>query len=312
MALPEYFKEYCMDGHKNRVSLDGITVNEEPLDEFLKTEEQKEVESVYKENISNNSNKNPVCFGRPRFKSKKERNGKVKKITPEEYYNQDPNGNFGQCTRIKDVVISLLLSGMNATSKELFSEIDKRADRNVEIKSLISKEKFSQDKIYTIMWEIKKSILGEYLILTPKGSSKRTFSYSLTGDAKSFTLEKSIHLSKKYKKGLRKSVIRKAVKKVKGQREDEKQIRNLKKIVKTQLEEMTSEFLMRGGEVMEKQYKGVIESLAKEIQAIKETLNKLMINTPASDLKKSFGISDEPTFTIKVDIPDHFIIKLIK
>ena len=298
MALPKYYKEYCMDGHRRSVSLDGITVNEKPLDEFLKTEEQKEVESVYKEDISDNSNKNPICFGRPKFKSKKERAGKVKKITPEEYYNQDPNGNFGKCTRIKDIIISLLLSGMNATSKELFFEIDKLCDRNVEIKSIISKERFSLDKIYTIMWELKKSVLGGYLIFTPKGTNKSTFSYSLKEDAKSFTLEKSIELSKKYKKGLRKSTIKKAVKKAKDQRENKTKLsKNMQKIIKAQLEEMFNKFLTEAGNIMQKEYKSALENMYGEIIVLKEDLdetkqilNRLMINTPANDLKKSFDI----------------------
>ena len=272
-------------------NLDHFAFNDKPLEEFFKTKKKKEIESVYQDEISTNSNKNPVRFGKPKFKSKKERNGIVKKLTPEEYYNQDPNGNFGKCSRIKDVVISLLLSGINATSKELFFEIDKLCDRNVEIKSIISKEIFNLDKIYTIMWQIKKSVLGRYLILTPKGSNKRVFSYSLMEDAKSFTLEKSIEFSKKYKKGLRKSVIKKAVKKSGEQIKNETRLKkNVQDVIKAQLQIMMQEFIIKAGGILQKEYKESIEVAFKEIRELKELVNQLMINTPASELKSSLGI----------------------
>jgi len=290
MALPEYYKEYCLDGHKYRTGLDGITVNDKPVNEFLKTEEQKEVESVYKEDISSNSNKNPVRFGKPRFKSKKERDGKVKNITPEEYYNQDPNGNFGKCTRIKDVVISLLLSGVSATSKQFFFDIEKRSTQNIELKSLIAKEKFKMDKMYTIMWELKKSVLGSYISKVPL--TKNAYGYYLKEEAKSFTLEKAVKLSKRFDKkhlkiklrkpvrtDLPKKTIRKAVKKAKDQRESFNQ---------SQLEFLNK---MLSQIILKEDFKNYIEDMNERITDLKSLVNKLMINTPANDLKESFSIN---------------------
>jgi len=279
MTLPEYYKEYCMDGHKHRVELHGITVNGKPLDDFLKAEDQKEVESVYKEELSKNKNKNPVCFGKPKFKSKKERSGKVKKINPQEYYNKEPNGNFGKCTKIKHVVISLLLSGVSATSRELYETIDKYSDRNIDIKNRIATEKFKIDKIYTIMWELKKSALGMHLFKTPTGKNKKDFAYYLSEEAKSFTLKEAIELSKNYKKGLRKSIIKKAVKKAKDQRESFNQ---------SQLEFLNK---MLSQIVLKEDFKNYIEDMNERITDLKSLVNKLMINTPANDLKKSFGIN---------------------
>jgi len=270
MTLPEYYKEYCLDGHKYRTGLDHITVNGKPVEEFLKTEEQKEVESVYKEDLSTNSNKNPVCFGKPKHKPKKERNGKVRKISPQEYYNQEPNGNFGKCTKIKHVVISLLLSGVSAyTSRELYVTIDKYSDRNIDIKNRIATEKFKIDKIYTIMWELKKSALGMHLFKTPTGKNKKDFAYYLSEEARSFTLEEAIELSKNYKKGLRKSTIKKAVKKAKDQRES---------FNKNQLEFLNK---MLSQIVLKEDFKKYIEEIYGQITDLKSLVNELMINTPA-------------------------------
>ena len=260
-------------------NLDGILMNNQPVEEFFKTEDQKEVESVYKEDISKNSNKNPVRFGKPKFKYKKERNGKVKKITPQEYYNQEPNGNFGKCNCIKDVVISLLLSGLCATSREIYATIQSRSTHNIELKNRIATETFYIDKIYSIMWQLKKSALGADIISTPT-KDKKIFGYAFSKNAKAFTLEQSIKLSKQYQKGIPKTVIKKAVKKVKDQRE------NKIKFNQTQISEIISIVYAQ----VNYKFKDAIERIAKESQETKALVNKLMIDTPASDLKKSFGI----------------------
>ena len=297
MALPEYYKEYCMDGHKYRTGLDGITVNNKPVEEFLKTEDQKEVESVYQEDLSKNKNKNPVCFGKTKFKSKKERAGKVKKINPQEYYNQDPNGNFGKCKRIKDVVISLLLSGMSGTSKEFLFEIEKRSTQNLELRLLTSSDFFNLNKIYTVMYELKKSVFGTYIITKPLAYKKSSLVYWLNEEAKSFTLEEAIEISRQYKQGLSKKTIKKAVKKAKDQREafNENQLEFLNK--------MLSQI------VLKEEFKKYIEDINGQITDLKSLVNKLMINTPASDLnnvldndpfKRVFGIDSEiPLTSIK-------------
>ena len=262
--------------------LDGITVNEKPVEEFLKTEGQKEVELVYKEELSKNKNRNPVCFGKPKFKSKKERAGKVKKINPQEYYNQEPNGNFGKCKRIKDVVISLLLSGRSNTSKGFFFEIEKRSTQNLELKLLTGSELFNLNKIYTIMYELKKSAFGTYIITKPLAYKKSSLVYWLNEEAKSFTLEKAIELSRQYKQGLSKKTIKKAVKKVKDQREafDENQLEFLNK--------MLSQI------VLKEDFKKYIEDINGQITDLGSKVlffvNK-MVSAPTSDLNKLVDIN---------------------
>jgi len=274
MASPKYHKTYCMDGHEYSVDLCGITVNDKPVDDFLKTEEHKEIESNYKEELVNKLHRGSI-FVKPRWKSKKERNGKTMNVT-EEHKNKRLSYNLDKCKYLKDIIISIFLTGKEYTAVELLSFILSRdCTDHSHSRTVIGKTQINLKRIQNILYQLSKTPFIDLVRITKKiNKETNRYQYIYRMEDTNISLEDAIDLTL-LKRDLPKSTIKKAVKNAKDQRLNQEIIAKIAEIVFAQVDY---------------KFKDVIESLAKEIQETKQILNQLMIDTPASNLKKSFGI----------------------
>lgn len=270
-----------------RDDLYGVTFDGKPIDQYIEETEKEESLKQSIELLEQESQKGLFYrHQKEHYKPKKERNGKMRSISPEAYRNENPDKHaFDLCNSMKDFVVAILMTGKELSSQNIRDYLHESNHEQV----LKLKKKLNIKAIQNILNRIGKSQFSNHMTVEKRKSGKRKSSnyYSIHEETKSMRFQEAQRLSSRIKitetlskgtvPGTEKEEVKKKTRNTAGKQPEDK-IENVDNISRDQIiGKLQPDLLPEEGEaeLLPHVNAGVASTLLINLQKIEEQVQRI-------------------------------------